>query len=297
MPKLRWIALVLVALIALAACGSDDPAEENDSGSNGDGKNFDEPFTDAKAYPVFVNSEIVVGENRFVTGINNDEDAPIGSPEIEVTIDFYDLEKSDTRVAFTEETRFIPIDRFRGVYEAFATFDHSGKWGSVVHINGDGVDESVPAGFDVRQESSTPGVGEKVPASDTPTLDDVDKIKEISSDNDPMTRMYQTSVKDAVGKEPFVLIFATPKFCQTAACAPMLDHTKKVAVDYPDLTFIHVEPYDLEKVPELEPVKPALEWGLPSEPWVFVVGADGKLIAKFEGVLDAEGLRSAIDEL
>ena len=43
-------------------------------------------------------------------------------------------------------------------------------------------------------------------------------------------------------KDPFVLVFATPAFCQTAICGPMLDGVKVLAADYPTFTFINVEP-------------------------------------------------------
>ena len=75
-------------------------------------------------------------------------------------------------------------------------------------------------------------------------------------------------------KKPFVLIFATPKFCKSAQCGPTLDQLKPVAAAHPELTFINVEPYELKLVDgQLQPVlTPAIsltsatdatnEWGL-----------------------------------
>ena len=37
------------------------------------------------------------------------------------------------------------------------------------------------------------------------------------------------------------------------------------------------------------------QWGLQSEPWVFLVGRDGRIKAKFEGSLSARELRSAVE--
>ena len=39
------------------------------------------------------------------------------------------------------------------------------------------------------------------------------------------------------------------------------------------------------------------EWGLPTEPWVFVVAADGTLAAKFEGAVGADELREVLNAL
>jgi hypothetical protein len=39
------------------------------------------------------------------------------------------------------------------------------------------------------------------------------------------------------------------------------------------------------------------EWGLPSEPWVFVVDGTGVVTSNFEGAASEQELRSAIEEV
>ena len=39
------------------------------------------------------------------------------------------------------------------------------------------------------------------------------------------------------------------------------------------------------------------EWKLPSEPWVFLVGADGTIKARFEGTVSVDELNEAVDRL
>jgi len=36
------------------------------------------------------------------------------------------------------------------------------------------------------------------------------------------------------------------------------------------------------------------EWGLPSEPWTFVVGGDGRISARYEGLVTAEEVLGAV---
>ena len=58
----------------------------------------------------------------------------------------------------------------------------------------------------------------------------------------------------------------------------MLDQVKAVAPAHPDANFVHVEIYenlDATSADELIIVPAVTAWGLPSEPWVFVVDADG----------------------
>jgi hypothetical protein len=61
--------------------------------------------------------------------------------------------------------------------------------------------------------------------------------------------------------------------------------------------FVHVEIYeDLQaEVEDLTTVPAITEWGLPSEPWVFVVDSDGVVSAAFEGAASDEELAAAID--
>jgi hypothetical protein len=104
-----------------------------------------------------------------------------------------------------------------------------------------------------------------------------------------------------------VLVFATPLFCTSRTCGPTLETVKAAVAPYGDaIDVIHVEPYQLKVVdgqpqPALDAnggyqvVPAALEWGIPIEPYIFVVGADGKVAAKFEGALGADELKAAID--
>jgi hypothetical protein len=154
-------------------------------------------------------------------------------------------------------------------------------------------------GFDVREEPSSVALGTTPPASDTPTGADVGDLSEISTDHHPDPAFYRLSIADALkAGDPFVVAFATPKFCQSAVCGPTLDIVKSVAKDFPKVNFLHVEVYEnLDDPSNLQPVDAVQEWGLPSEPWVFVVGSDGKVDAKYEGIVGRAELRQELSTL
>lgn len=296
----KAVLLVLaVVLLPAAACGGDSPEAEDSPRADSGAEAFEQPFTGVDAYPLFVNSEIVVGENRILVGILNQDDAPIGSPEIAVSADLYDLEESTTEPVSTMDLEFVwSIEDVTGVYVGRAAFPHAGKWGAEVSIQGQGIDETVKTSLTVAEEGSTPALGATVPASDTPTLDDK-PLKELSTDPHPDETFYETSVADALDAgRPFVLVFATPKFCTSAVCGPTLDLVKDTAKGSSGIDFVHVEVYELPADPSnLVPVPSASEWGLPSEPWVFVVDGDGKLAAKYEGIVGADELQEALETL
>lgn len=297
MPRKSFFALFAALLLLGAACG--DEADKTGAEAPKEDDEFNQPFADAEAYPVFASPEVAVGENRFILGLLNKDDAPIGSPDIDLHVAFFDLAKSDQEPVFEKDMEWVWIEEgVRGIYVADATFDSPGKWGAEVTITGDSLDENVKANFDVAAKSTTPDIGDEVPPSETPTAADVGKLSEISTDEHPDPDFYELSVAGALkAKKPFVLIFSTPKFCQSATCGPILDITKAVAKDFPDVNFIHVEPYDLNKVPNLEPVDSVMEWGLPSEPYVFVVGSNGTLVAEFAVAMAPDELVEVLKKL
>ena len=80
----------------------------------------------------------------------------------------------------------------------------------------------------------------------------------------------------------------------------MLSQVKDLRFDYQGIDFVHVEIYDdlqVEDTHDLVVVDAVVEWGLPSEPWTFVIDADGVVIAAFEGALNDEELTPILDRL
>ena len=85
-------------------------------------------------------------------------------------------------------------------------------------------------------------------------------------------------------------LFATPAFCVSATCGPLVNQTKEIYATTPGVNFVHIEVYegfnDAAFQPDAEHLVPAvLEFGLPSEPWIFVMDEEGVVIARLEGVL------------
>jgi hypothetical protein len=298
----RTLAVALLLAFIAAACGGGGgtPPSAEPSASGG----FNEPFTDAEAYPVIASSEIVVGENRLLVGLLSDEDAPIANPDISMSIDFFQLEHSTTHALASEELDFIwTIEPYVGLYVADVKFIEPGEWGAEVtatgtDFDGNEIDVTVKTSFEVKPEGTTPSIGEPAPKVDTPTAADVGKLSEISTDPKPNPRFYEMSIAQAVSSgNPSVIVFSTPKYCESQVCGPTLEVVKSVAGDFRTVNFVHVEPYDLEDPTALEVVPAVNEYGLPSEPWVFVVDAKGKVAAKFEGGLAAKELSAALEKV
>jgi hypothetical protein len=248
------------------------------------------------------------GSTRLMFSFLDKDNVPVASPDRTVDVKLFDLGADAATPAIEGPATFIwAIEPTVGVYVIDVDFPTSGDWGAEFTTGVGGADpEAIRLAFEVQPEPSVVSVGDPAPASDTPTLADVDgDLARISTDDAPIEAFYETSVADALAaKEPFVLVFATPKFCATAQCGPTLDRIKPIAAAHPDLTFINVEPYQLElRDGSLQPVltdgaltpAPATsEWKLLAEPWVFVVGGDGVVSASFMLIFGEEELEAAI---
>ena len=105
---------------------------------------------------------------------------------------------------------------------------------------------------------------------------------------------------------PFLVAFATPKFCTSGQCGPTLERVKPLIDKYPTVTFINVEPYELKADAggqlqpvltgaDLTPTKATTEWGLLSEPWIFVVDRAGMVTASYGLIFSEAEITSALD--
>src|SRR3990170_6704183 len=301
--RLAVTAPVLAAMALLAvACG----------GGNGGGKAVRELTA------VVSSSELVVGENRFIVGLLDQDTEEV--IDAEVTFRFFKLDGDQQTLKGEAEATALTVDKSyththddgtvethgagqTGVYAAYPTFDEAGSWGVEVTATIEGKTfDPVGAAFTVLQEGTSVAVGAPAPQSETLTLDDLADVAEIDTSDPPIPEMHTLSIAEAVTSgNPSVIVFATPAFCLSRICGPTKETVDELFEEYKDqVSFVHVEPYDLEKARAGEglfPIPAAAEWGLQSEPWVFLVGRDGIVAAKFEGVVTLDELKAALDPL
>ena len=163
---------------------------------------------------------------------------------------------------------------------------------------------AVPAGsrvrglgtLDVHASSASPALGSKAFPSRTPTIASTQGDFALLTTRVPPDReLLRYSVAGSLAAhKPFVVVFATPKFCTSRTCGPVVDVVDAVRRRFrrTDVRFIHVEVYRRND-PTLGLNRFMREWHLPTEPWIFLVGSDGRIRAKFEGPVSVQELAAA----
>lgn len=264
---------------------------------------------DPSVFPTLISSQQVCGRNRFLFGFIDRQNQPAATPDRTASVGFYNLARDPNTPVATVTGRFQWLLEGRtGIYVADIEYLEAGEWGAeFVTILDGGTPEVIRARFQVHEQGIAPGIGDPVPSEKTPTLADVGgDVTKISSDTTPEPRLYEVSLDQALAeRRPIVLAFATPAFCKSQTCGPMLDVVKAAAKDQPDVAFINVEPYLLAFTDgRLQPVLDAnnqlqaapvtLAFGIPSEPWVFVVDRAGLVTGSFEATVGTDELNAAI---
>ena len=182
-----------------------------------------------------------------------------------------------------------------GIYLIRNTFDQEGTWW--IKLRPQGMTESMQASFIVGNDDPMPGIGEPAVSIETRTTAE-HELDEISSDPDPDPTFYEVSLDQALSNgQPTVVVFASPAFCTSQTCGPMLDQVEAVASKHPGANYLHIEIYenlDAETPEELEISDAVTAWGLPSEPWVFVMDSDGNVSSRFEGALGDGEIEEAL---
>lgn len=146
-----------------------------------------------------------------------------------------------------------------------------------------------------------PGVGDPVPMVPTPTTADPQGVDPICT-RVPPCDLHQLSLNAALGDGmPVVVLFATPKYCQTATCGPVLDTVLAARGAHDTAHFIHVEIY-AKPTPDAAisslPLAPAvMAFKLQSEPLMFLVNPNGTVHDRLEGLFGAEEATTAISSL
>ena len=189
-------------------------------------------------------------------------------------------------------------DPFAAVYAAQVPFKKPGKY-SILAVTKDGAKTvAAPGQINVVSKAADriPEVGERMP-KDLQTDTKASAGGDITSidTRQPPDDMHDTAFADVVGKKPVALIIATPQLCQSRVCGPVVDVGEQMKSRYgKQVEFIHQEVYK-NNDPKQGLRKPLEQLNLATEPWLFVVGKDGRITARLEGSFGISAFEKALN--
>jgi hypothetical protein len=142
----------------------------------------------------------------------------------------------------------------------------------------------------------TPVQGKPMPAVKTPTVSDPMGVDPICTHSPPCP-WHEVSEDAALGeKRPLAFYIGTPARCQTKTCGPVLDVLLSQKATFESkIRFVHLDVYKSLTGDETIPAIDQLH--LESEPWLFLVGADGVLRERFAGPIDRVEATAALTRL
>ena len=283
----------LVVLVLAAGCGGPDvivpPTEE---------------FGGPEHAAIVLSSDLGIGRERLVFGVVRRDGPPHRSESATVRTYYLppntdDREPRETLMAEFEEWPFSA-----GVFVVYPEFDVAGSWElEAEFISQEGLAVKAKSAFAVKEASATPAVGVPAPASVTGIAADVPDLSHISTAQTPDPALYAVSIHDAIAAgKPLVVGFSTPRYCSTGTCGPQVEQLSDLQRRYGDrANVIHVEVFrdphlfqEGQRPGKDDVVDAVSEWGLPTEPWTFVVDSQGIIRAKYEAYTPASSIEEAL---
>jgi hypothetical protein len=207
------------------------------------------------------------------------------------------IESLATKPSFRADSTAEDSDAARVVYSVPLNMPSAGDWRIAAIVKEDGEMRGTPLpSVAVGEFKRIPRPGQKAPVIHTPTAQDVGgDLSKITTRIPPDTQ-NKVDYAEALGKEPIVLLFATPEFCQSRVCGPVVDVAEQAKQEYGDkAAFIHMEIYN-DNDPAKRVRRQVRDFHLPTEPYLFTIDRSGVVRAAVEGAFGLDLMHQAIDK-
>lgn len=189
----------------------------------------------------------------------------------------------------------------KGYYPVTFTFPAPGLYTLSTTMDGQPLTQAVQV--DDRSKTVMLGPGQKVPSIATPTVADHEGVDPICT-ADPPCPLHTVSLDAALSlHKPIAFLIATPAYCQTAICGPVLDVLVGATKAFEDrVTFVHAEVYRsgaeaAKKGPAAQKAPVVDAFHLLFEPSLTLIAPDGTVQSRLDTIYDADELDKALTQL
>ena len=288
----------------LAACGNDDGGSEATGGEGSGTTTAGEAGVVGGLSAVrFFGPYYRAGEPaRVPFGLSDDEGLlPVDLAPAELSVSVRDPDAEEVASGLTAP---LYDDGLPRPYYAFEFTPETAGFYDIVLDTGDGevVTQVQIVEADDATASALVGPGDPMPALMTPTTDDPRGVTPICTREQVCDLHGRTAADVLAAGEPLALLVATPAFCQTVICGPVLDVLLGVLPEVSGVTALHAEvfsdPENNEVPPTPEDFAPVFgELGLAFEPVLYTVGADGIVRRRLDYIFGQTEIREALQDL
>jgi hypothetical protein len=286
----------LGAATLLAACGGDDTVHLSQADQiNGTPGDSSPVLGTGFANGYSANSIYVSGSAQRLPFVLFSGVGKVLRDNAPASIDVTVTDASNKAVVFTETLRQHSAGIPTPYYPLTHTFAAPGDFEATISGS------SVPAPFKIVDPGASKviQIGETMRSVDTPTTADAKGVNPICTRGD-VCPLHTVSFKDVLAAPtgPMVLLIATPGFCQTAICGPVLELLLTEHAARPQFTMVHAEVYMDPNTPTTKDRKttPAVQtYALEYEPTIITANAKGIVTARLDYTWDSADLKSALD--
>jgi hypothetical protein len=197
----------------------------------------------------------------------------------------------------------------RGVYQAEdVTFDQAGTWQVTAQADVGGVGATeITAAFPVLASPALPAPGQKALKTDNLTIDSKKEppgaidSRAVADGVIPDKNLHRWTIAEAIRQHrPALVAFATPVYCTSQFCGPVVDAVEQLSQRYADrAAFLHIEIYHDQ--PKNEINQAAADWLFRNddlhEPWLYLIGADGKIVDRWGVLWDPDEVAAELRKL
>jgi hypothetical protein len=313
--RTRLLAVLLGVSVLLAACSSG-------------GGGSTSPTTKGSSLSAETASfDLAVGPpSRYLIGLFTNEKQGVAYGSVELRFCFLGATKAEgpcqlsppaTATFLPTPGTQIPADKTapeivspagpKGVYVTQAAFDRAGIWQTHATATIGGQQRQADTSFQVGERHAIASVGDTALPSDNLTVSTpgappaaVDS-RAGAGGLIPDPELHQTTIAAAIAAHrPTLVIFSSPVYCISRFCGPITDMVDELAKAYGDrASFVHVEIW--HDFQQQTANKVATDWlyrnDSVTEPWVFLIGADGKIAARWDNVVTRPEIEPYLQKL
>lgn len=271
MPRRFLLHALFTSLIIIVAACANNPEDDQDSSAN----------SPSPLQVEVVSSSITPDENRVVLAFWDGQNRSVDVKDVSINARLA-LDESQT-VLWTGMAKNYN-DYEIPYWVVYPEFSEAGAWFFELDITmSDGDSFSNSVAFNVYPTPFGIGIGQDAYPSENQIWDGESDLGLITTASNPNPDFYEKTIADALTEDkPVVIAFTTPGLCESKLCAPVMRSIEPLQEEYGEqINFIHVEVYaDFET---LSWVPTMGEWGLLTEPWVYIVDRMGTVAMRLDG--------------